>query len=73
MKHPRECTELIKFRVGDRVKLSEFGKARCPRAQRDVGCVVAVPKPTKGGRRIRVHFDGNKLPTTVDPSYIEPE
>ena len=72
MKRPRE-RQSIGFRVGDRVRLSEFGKTRCPKVQRDVGRVVAVPEPTKGGARIRVHFDGNKMPTTVHQSYIEPE
>ena len=61
----------VGFRVGDRVRLSEFGKTRCPRTQRDVGRVVSVPEPTKGGKTVGVHFDGNKRPTPVHQSYIE--
>jgi len=61
-----------RFRIGDRVRLSELGKARCPKVQRDVGRVVGVPEPTNGGGTIRVHFDGNKRPTAVHQSYIEP-
>jgi hypothetical protein len=55
--------------LGDRVKLSELGRSRFPRAEIDVGTVVHIPK---GGKFIKVHFDGNARPTKLHQSYIEP-
>jgi hypothetical protein len=70
MKHanlpPR--TNLTAFKRGDRVKLSELGKSRS-HARAEFGTVTSV---LKSGRSVWVLFDGNKRPTPVHKSYIEP-
>jgi hypothetical protein len=57
------------FEVGDRVKLSELGKSRSPKATAAFGVVAGIPR---GGRSVRVLFDGNNEPTQLHTSYIEP-
>jgi hypothetical protein len=66
---PPPQTSQTTFKRGDRVKLSEFGKSSSPHARVEFGVVVVVPK---GGRSVWVLFDGNKRPTPVHRSYIEP-
>jgi len=61
-------TNLTTFKRGDRVKLSELGKSRS-HARAEFGTVTSV---LKSGRSIWVLFDGNKRPTPVHKSYIEP-
>jgi hypothetical protein len=57
------------FRVGDRVRLSELGRSRAPKAKVQTGVVVRLPGPSAGG--IQVIFDGNRAPTRIHRSYIE--
>ena len=55
------------FRVGQRVRLSELGRARTPKARAHTGRVVALPAPST----VEILFDGNKRPTKLHRSYIE--
>jgi hypothetical protein len=63
-----EPESLPHFQVGDRVKLSELGKSRRPRAASEFGTVFAAPR---GKASVWVRFDGNKSPTPLHTSYIE--
>jgi hypothetical protein len=56
------------YEIGDRVKLSDFGKSRSPKLA-GLAVVVAIPRGTKSAW---VRFDGNKTPTPLHASYIEP-
>jgi hypothetical protein len=56
-----------KFKVGDRVRLSELGKSRSPRVRGQVGKVIVV----KSRYSVEVQFDDNKFPTRIHVSYIE--
>ena len=56
------------YEIGDRVKLSQFGKSRSPKSA-EFGVVVSV---RRAGRSVVVRFDGNKTSTPIHASYIEP-
>jgi hypothetical protein len=58
------------LRIGDRVQLSELGKSRYAKARSMKGTVVKFPR---GGRTVEVLLDGNKLPTRLHRSYVQPE
>jgi hypothetical protein len=55
------------FRVGQRVRLSELGITRTPKATVRIGTVVGLPAAST----IDVLFDGNKRPTKLHRSYVE--
>jgi hypothetical protein len=60
------------FKVGQRVQLSALGRERLSKARAVKGVVV------KGGERntrgpVYVMMDGNKEPSRLHPSYLEPE
>ena len=55
------------FSIGDRVALSQLGRARSPKMRSRVGTVVGV-----AGRRLHVLFDGNKSFSRMHESYLEP-
>lgn len=61
------------FILGDRVQLSALGKKRSPRMRVQTGKVVGLPKCKSGGGTIDVLLDGNRLPTRIHRSYLEPE
>jgi hypothetical protein len=60
---------ITQFRVGDRIRLSELGRSRAPKAKVQTGVIVKLPGPSAGG--IQVMFDGNRTTTRIHPSYIE--
>lgn len=68
---PTQHRELpYEFKVGDRVRLSTVGRARCPRsisAGRIVGLVARRP----GYGSVRVLWDGLTAPRRLHTSYIE--
>jgi hypothetical protein len=55
---------------GTRVRLSALGRKRCPKMTRQTGVVVALLDRSDA---VRVLMDGNKDPSTLHRSYIEPE
>jgi len=55
------------FRLGQRVRLSELGRARTPKAKSQTGRIVGLPGPSS----VDILFDGNKRPTQLHRSYIE--
>jgi hypothetical protein len=55
------------FCLGQRVRLSELGRARNPKARTQTGRVVGLPAPSSA----EILFDGNKRPTQLHRSYIE--
>jgi hypothetical protein len=59
------------FQVTDRVRLSELGKKRAPRARALTGAIVNIPRQKSGGQTVEVLFDGNSRPTRIHRSYIE--
>ena len=63
----------IELELGDRVRLSELGVSRSRRIKVCTGVVLALPKHESGGGSIGVLFDGNKQPTRLHRSYIEPD
>jgi hypothetical protein len=54
--------------VGHRFKLSELGRERCPRIAHKVGTVIRFVNNSKV---VIVHFDGNKLKTSINRDYLE--
>jgi hypothetical protein len=63
----------IELKPGDRVRLNELGASRSPKIKVRTGIVVALSTPRSRAASIRVLFDGNKLPTNVHRSYVEPD
>jgi hypothetical protein len=59
---------MASFRICDRVRLSELGKKRAPKARACTGEVVKIPS---GGQSVEVLFDRNTCPTRIHRSYIE--
>jgi len=58
----------VKIAIGDRVKMSPLGAARCPSLADKEGVVVG------GGQyqgTIRIIFDGFKSPTSLHRGYTE--
>ena len=58
------------LKPGARVRLSALGKQRCPKMTRQTGVIVAKVDQSDA---LRVLMDGNKDPSTLHRSYIEPE
>ena len=58
------------LKPGTRVRLSALGRERCPKMTRQTGVVVAKLDRSDA---VRVLMDGNKDPSTLHRSYIEPE
>jgi hypothetical protein len=57
------------FRIGERIKMSPLGAARCPRLARKTGKVFGF---TQYKNSVTVIFDGNKSSTSIHTAYIEP-
>jgi hypothetical protein len=57
-----------KFRIGQRIKMSPLGAARCPRLRHKTGNVIGF---TKYKSRVAIIFDGNKAPIAIHINYIE--
>src|ERR1700722_8183054 len=58
------------FQAGDRVRLSELGRAHAPEHQTAVG-TVETEKHGIAGDSVRVLFDGSKRSRRLHHSYIE--
>jgi len=58
-----------RFQVGDRVRLSELGRARFP-ARTEFGTISAEKRSTDGNS-VRVLFDGSKNSVRLHESFIE--
>jgi len=54
--------------IGDRVRLSELGRRRCPRISADRGTIVGFTRRSTGAR---VLFDGRKSAVLFHASYLE--
>jgi len=54
--------------AGQRLRLSELGRRRCPLLADKVGHIIA-PRPNSAA--VIVRFDGNKTTTTVNRDDIE--
>jgi hypothetical protein len=64
-------TKMNQFQVGDRVRLSELGRARFPSRRTALG-TISVEKRRTDGNSVRVLFDGSKTPARLHESLIEP-
>jgi hypothetical protein len=61
--------DTVEIKIGDRVKMSPLGAARCPGLADREGVVVG------GGQypgTARIIFDGFKAPTSLHRNYVEP-
>jgi len=56
------------FRIGQRIKMSPLGAARCPGHAHKTGRINGF---TKYKSSVAVIFDGNKTPTAIHVDYIE--
>jgi len=56
------------FRIGDKVRLSELGKARMPRNRATTAKVVGYGRTDT---RVRIVFDGSAYPISIHVSYLE--
>jgi hypothetical protein len=56
------------FKVGDRVRLSAFGRTRRPRKTRNSGLVIGY---SENGVVVRVVFEGHKTPSRLHASLLE--
>jgi hypothetical protein len=54
---------------GKRVRLSTLGKQRSPKVKVHTGILVGM---SRRGGAVLVLMDGNRTPTTLHRSYIEP-
>jgi hypothetical protein len=57
----------LQFCVGQRVRLSELGRQRTPRAKTQTGTIVVLPTASS----VYILFDENKRPTKLHRSYAE--
>jgi hypothetical protein len=57
------------LKIGMRVRLSPLGLQRCPK----LGCHTGVVLNTVSRSSLRILLDGQKVPSTLHASYIEPE
>jgi hypothetical protein len=64
----RAIRPLRPFEVGDRVRLSPFGRKSRPRMTRNTGTVVGY---SENSIVVRVLFDGRKTPSKVHASFLE--
>ena len=55
------------LRPGARVRLSAFGRSRCPRIKVHTGVII---RTTDGSDAVRVLLDGRKAPVTIHSSYL---
>ena len=60
------------FQIGDRVQLSKLGGSRSMKMKSHVGTVVSI-RGRRGRGSVYVLIDGNKEPSALHHSYIEPE
>lgn len=60
-----------RFQAGDRVRLSELGRARFPARRTELG-TISVEKRRSDGSSVRVLFDGSKNTARLHESFIEP-
>ena len=54
--------------VGDRVRLSELGRERCPRIAAEGGLVVGF---SVTGNTVHIRFDGHRTLSPIHVSYLE--
>jgi len=64
-----ETDAQTEFRIGERIKMSPLGAARCPGLARKTGKVFGF---TRYKSSVTVIFDGNKSSTSIHIDYIEP-
>ena len=65
---PKTSSVVGKFAIGDRVQLSELGRARCPRFRVRLGEIVGY---SLTGVSLRVVWSGNVSPSSLHHSYLE--
>ena len=58
------------LKPGERVRLSALGRERSPRIKNHTGIILAK---TRRRDVVYVLLDGNKRPSTLHKSYIEPQ
>ena len=56
------------FGIGDRVKMSALGAARCPRLAFKSGTIIGF---TKYNGSLTVRFDGNRSATSIHRTYLQ--
>ena len=59
----------IAFGIGDRVKMSALGAARCPRLALKTGTIVGL---SQYNGSVTVRFDGNRSTTSIHRTYLQP-
>lgn len=55
------------LQVGDRIRLSELGESRFPRAKKKSGTVIGFGYSENG---VRVRIDGRSQPMTLHRTYL---
>jgi hypothetical protein len=55
--------------IGDRVRMSALGGARCPKLALKSGTIVGL---TQYNGSITVRFDGNRSTTSIHRTYLQP-
>jgi hypothetical protein len=63
------ASDATEFGIGERIKMSPLGAARCPRLAHKIGTAIGF---TYYKRSVAVIFDGNKTSTSIHIDYIEP-
>jgi hypothetical protein len=71
IRYQLDGTKVHRFQAGDRVRLSELGRARFPARRTELG-TVSVEKRRSEGNSVRVLFDGSKNTARLHESFIEP-
>jgi hypothetical protein len=56
------------FKIGDRVRLSDLGRQRCPEMPVAVATVVALSRKSTA---VQVQFSERRTPMTLHVSYVE--
>jgi hypothetical protein len=67
--YPTETDAEAIFRVGQRIRMSPLGAARCPRLARKTGTIFGF---TNYKNSVSVVFEGNKSSTSIHVGYIKP-
>jgi hypothetical protein len=57
------------FGIGDRVKMSALGAARCPKLALKSGTIVGL---TQYNSSVSVRFDGDRSTTSIHRTYLQP-
>lgn len=60
--------DLVEFEIGDRVRLSDVGRARCPSLHDLAGTVMGHSRMSCS---VRVLFDGRRSREVLHMSYVE--